>query len=219
MSLLAVSTLDMCPDHSEAGHVAYGAAMSRLSALTRADLDDEQAAIWDSLLDNRGGGLELVGPDGAMVGPFNAFVHAPKIGKRLSSLGALVRFRTSIERRLSEVAICTVGAHWHAEFEFWAHAPMAIEHGVDPSVIDALRAGRVPDFERDDERIVYEVVSQLFDRHRVDAETYAAAEELLGEVGLVELVSTVGYYCLISLTLNLFEVPLPEGEHPSWPDR
>jgi 4-carboxymuconolactone decarboxylase len=193
--------------------------MSRLTPLTRLDLDDEQAAIWDALLENRGGGLELIGPDGAMVGPFNAFVHAPKTGKRLSSLGALVRFRTSIERRLSEIAICTVGAHWQAEFEFWAHAPMAIEHGVDPAVIDALRAGRVPDFERDDERVVYEVVSQLLDRHRVDAQTYATAEALLGEAGLVELVSTAGYYCLISLTLNLFEVPLPDGEPLNWPDR
>jgi 4-carboxymuconolactone decarboxylase len=153
-----------------------------------------------------------------MIGPFNAFVTAPKIGRRLSSLGALLRFRTSIDRRLSEVAICTVGAHWQSEFEFWAHAPMAIEHGVERAVIDALREGRNPEFERDDERLVHSVVSQMLDHHRVDTETYAAARELLGEQGLVELVSTVGYYCLISLTLNLFEVALPEGEAPSWRD-
>jgi 4-carboxymuconolactone decarboxylase len=193
--------------------------MTRLTPLTRTDLDDEQTAVWESLVENRGGGLDLIGADGSMIGPFNAFVTVPQIGRRLSSLGALLRFRTSIERRLSEVAICTVGAHWQSEFEFWAHAPMAIEHGVDAAVIDALRDGRTPEFERDDERLVHRVVSQLLERHRVDAGTYAAARALLGEAGLVELVSTVGYYCLISLTLNLFDVALPEGEAPNWPDR
>jgi 4-carboxymuconolactone decarboxylase len=193
--------------------------MTRLTPLTRTDLDEEQTTVWDSLIENRGGGLDLIGPDGSMIGPFNAFVTAPKIGRRLSSLGALLRFRTSIDRRLSEVAICTVGAYWHSEFEFWAHAPMAVEHGVDQAVIDAMRAGRPPEFARDDERLVHDVVSQLLERHRVDASTYEAARELLGEEGLVELVSTVGYYCLISLTLNLFEVALPEGAPPNWPDR
>ena len=193
--------------------------MTRLTPLTRDQLDDEQAEVWDGLIENRGRGLELIGPDGSMIGPFNAFVHAPKVGKRLSSLGGLLRFRTSLERRLSEVAICTVGAHWHAEFEFWAHAPMAVEHGVSESVIDALRAGRTPEFERDDERIVYQIVTQLLNDHRVDEATFAAGKELLGDLGLVELVSTAGYYCLISMTLNLFDVELPAGVERRWPER
>jgi len=196
----------------------YGASMTRLTFLTRADLDEDQAGLWDALVESRGGGVDLFDPDGALVGPFNSWIHAPRIGRRLSSLGAHLRFRTSLDRRLSEVAICTVGAHWRSEFEFWAHAPMAIEHGVSESVIDALRAGEVPEFERDDERIVHAVVHQLLTAHRVDDETYASAKELVGEQGLVELASTIGYYCLVSMLLNLFEVALPEGEQPNWPD-
>lgn len=192
--------------------------MTRLTSLTRADLDDDQAGVWDGLVESRGGGVDLFAPDGGLVGPFNSWVHAPRIGRRLSSLGAHLRFRTSLDRRLSEIAICTVGAHWHSEFEFWAHAPMAIEHGVSESVIDALRAGEVPEFERGDERTIHAVVHQLLHDRRVDDATFAAAKALLGEVGLVELVSTVGYYCLISMTLNLFEVALPDGEPPNWPD-
>lgn len=190
--------------------------MTRLSFLTRSDLDDDQAAVWDSLVESRA--TDLLGPDGELIGPFNAFVHAPSIGRRLSSLGGHLRFRTSLERRLSEIAICTVGAHWRAEFEFFAHGPMAIEHGVSPDVVDALRAGRTPILERDDERIVYDVVSQLLHDHRVDDDTYAAATELLGEQGMVELVSTAGYYCLISMLLNLFDVALPEGVDLNWPE-
>lgn len=184
--------------------------------LGRDDLSGEQQELWDGLTASRGGGVDLFDDGGHLVGPFNAWLHVPKIGRRLSSLGAHLRFETSIERRLSEVAICTVGAHWHSEFEFFAHAPMAFEHGVDEAVIAALRENRTPTFERDDERIVYEVATRLLDDRRVTDETYTAAEALLGEDGMVELVALIGYYCLISMLLNLFEVPLPKGADTNW---
>lgn len=188
----------------------------RLTMLGRDDLSGEQQELWDGLTASRGGGVDLFDDGGHLVGPFNAWLHVPKIGRRLSSLGAHLRFETSIERRLSEVAICTVGAHWHSEFEFFAHAPMAFEHGVDEAVIAALRENRTPTFERDDERIVYEVATRLLDDRRVTDETYTAAEALLGEDGMVELVALIGYYCLISMLLNLFEVPLPKGADTNW---
>jgi len=188
----------------------------RLTMLGRDDLSGEQQELWDGLTASRGGGVDLFDDGGHLVGPFNAWLHVPKIGRRLSSLGAHLRFETSIERRLSEVAICTVGAHWHSEFEFFAHAPMAFEHGVDEAVLAALRENRTPTFERDDERIVYEVATRLLDDRRVTDETYTAAEALLGEDGMVELVALIGYYCLISMLLNLFEVPLPKGADTNW---
>jgi 4-carboxymuconolactone decarboxylase len=191
--------------------------MARLSMVDRDELDEEQQELWDGLTASRGGGVDLVDENGHLVGPFNAWLHVPKIGRRLSSLGAFLRFRTSIERRLSEIAICTVGAHWRAEFEFFAHAPMALEHGVDATVIDALRAGEVPSFDRDDEQIVYEVARQLLNERRVSDSTYEAGEQLLGETGMVELAALIGYYCLISMILNVFEVPLPPGEDLNWP--
>ena len=75
----------------------YRACMTRLSFLTRSDLDDDPAAVWDSLIESRA--ADLLGPDGELIGPFNAFVHAPSIGRRLSSLGGHLRFRTSLERQ------------------------------------------------------------------------------------------------------------------------
>lgn len=191
--------------------------MTRLSMVNPTDLTEDQQTLWDGLTETRGGGVDLVDENGHLVGPFNAWLHVPKIGRRLSSLGAYLRFRTSIERRLSEVAICTVGAHWHSEFEFFAHAPMALEHGVDASVIDALRAGETPAFAREDEQIVFEVARQLLNDRRVTDSTYAAAEAMLGEAGMVELVALIGYYCVISMLLNLFEVSLPPGEELNWP--
>jgi 4-carboxymuconolactone decarboxylase len=191
--------------------------MVRLRSLTRSELSDEQAELWDGIVASRGeGAIDLLNDEGGFVGPFNAFVHVPAIGQRMTSLGGLLRFRTTIERRLTEVAICTVGAHWRSEFEFWAHAPMALDHGVPANVVDALREGRPPEFDVDDERIVHAITSQLLNDRRVAAATFGEGEALLGETGMVELATLVGYYCLISMVLNLFEVRLPPGETPAW---
>jgi 4-carboxymuconolactone decarboxylase len=180
---------------------------SRLPYLCYDDLDPERRAVWDAVVGSRGG--DLVNADGGLIGPFNAFIHAPVVGEQLAALGHAVRFETSIERRLSEVAIITVGARWKAELEWWAHARMARRYGVADAVVDAIGRGEDPPFTADDERTVYRVARQLTERGQVDAEAYAAARRLLGDVGLVELVSLCGYYTLVSFLLNAFTVPLP----------
>jgi 4-carboxymuconolactone decarboxylase len=186
----------------------------RLPYLRYDDLDPDRRALWDAIVGSRGAGL--VNDQGGLVGPFNAFVHAPGVGRRLASLGHVVRFETSIERRLSEVAIITVGARWKAEFEWWAHARMAREHGVADAVVDAIGRGEEPWFEADDERVVYAVARQLADHGQVDSGAYAAAQRLLGDAGMVELVSLCGYYTLVSFLLNAFTVPLPPDAAPAW---
>jgi len=121
--------------------------------------------VWDGVVGSRG--ADLINEQGGLIGPFNAFVHAPEVGRRLSSLGGTLRFGTSIERRLSEVAIITVGARWKAEFEWWAHSRMAREHGVPAAVIDAIGQGEEPPFESEDERTVYAVARELTEGGRL----------------------------------------------------
>ena len=196
--------------------------MSRLPDLRRDQLTADGQAVWDAIVGTRGS--RLVTQNGALAGPFNAFVHAPATGRALTELGATVRFGTSLERRLTEIAIITVGAHWHAEFEWWAHARMAREHGVTDAVVDAIGRGDNPPFRIEDERTVYAVARQLISAGRIDDDTYAAARELLGEAGMVELITLCGYYTLISFVLNGFDVPVPPGVTPAWdrpglPDR
>jgi 4-carboxymuconolactone decarboxylase len=190
--------------------------VSRLPYLKRDDLDEEGSALWDSIMESRGAGL--VNDDGDLVGPFNAFVHAPRVGARLSELGATLRFQMSIDRRLIELAIITVGAYWKAEFEWWAHARMARQHGVPDAVVEAIGNGEVPPLESEDDRAVYNLAHQLVRQGRLDPATYSAAQERLGDRGLVELVALCGYYTLVSYTLNAFEVPLPAGVPRTWPD-
>jgi 4-carboxymuconolactone decarboxylase len=190
--------------------------MSRLPYLRHEDLDPGGQAVWDGVVGSRTG--HLVNEQGGLIGPFNAFVHAPEVGRNLSSLGRVIRFGTSIERRLSEIAIITVGARWKAEFEWWAHARMAREHGVADAIVDAIGDGTDPPFEADDERAVYAAARQLTETGQLDRGTYDTARQLLGDVGMVELVSLCGYYTLISFLLNAFAVPLPAGAAPAWED-
>lgn len=188
--------------------------MSRLPYLRREELSPEGQAVWDAVVGTRSG--DLVNAGGGLVGPFNAFVHAPGVGRRMTSLGATLRFHTSIERRLTEVAIITVGARWRAEFEWWAHARMAREHGVPGAVVTAIGRGEDPPFEAADERAVYEAARQLAHTGQLDAPAYEAVRRLLGDAGVVEFVSLCGYYTLISFLLNAFDVPLPPGAAPQW---
>ena len=190
--------------------------MARIRNLRREELGPEGQQLWDGIVNRLG--EEVVAADGGLAGPFNAFVTAPGAGRRLSSLGATLRFGTSIERRLSEIAIITVGARWQAEFEWWAHAAMAREHGVADAVVDAIGRGEEPPFETDDERAVYTAARQLSHSGRLDQQAYDAAHRLLGDAGMVELVSLCGYYTLISFLLNAFAVPLPPDAAPMWPD-
>jgi 4-carboxymuconolactone decarboxylase len=189
--------------------------MSRIRYVQREELAPEGQQLWDNLVEGLG---DLVTADGGLAGPFNAFVTAPGVGRRVSALGHKLRFGTSIERRLSEIAIITVGARWQAEFEWWAHAPMARAHGVADAVVAAIGRGQDPPFEADDERAVYAVARQLSLAGRVDQQAYDAAHRFLGDAGMVELVSLCGYYALISYLLNAFEVPLPPGAAPMWTD-
>jgi len=187
--------------------------MSRLPLQPRDALDDDAQKVWDSITASRGA---IVADEGHLIGLFNAWVTAPGIGGRLAELGAALRFESSIERRLLEVAIITVGAHWKAEFEWWAHSRMALHFGVSPEAVEAIARGATP-LLPDDEAVVHAVARQLVDSGHIDAPTYEAAHQLLGDRGVVELVTLCGYYSLVSFSHNAFEVPLPPGETPTWP--
>jgi 4-carboxymuconolactone decarboxylase len=194
----------------------YCSAVSRLRYLRRDELDRAGQEVWDSIVGSRG--AALVNDQGALTGPFNAFVRAPEVGRHLTALGRVLRFETSIERRLSEVAIITVGARWKAEFEWWAHARMAREHGVPDAVVDAIGRGEDPPFAAADERTMYAAARELTETGRLSPAAYRDVHALLGDSGAVEFVALCGYYSLVSFLLNAFDVPLPPGATPQWDD-
>jgi len=190
--------------------------MSRLPYLTPAELTDRQEGLYAAIISSPRGnpqrpGGGLARDDGALVGPFNAMLHAPEVGDLVQQLGAALRYQNSIPRHLIELAIIITAREWSAQFEWWAHARMAGEAGIDASIIAAIQARETPEFAKPDEATVYRFCRELLDTRRVSDETYAALEATVGAQGVVELTALQGYYGLISMLLNVVQVPLPEG--------
>jgi 4-carboxymuconolactone decarboxylase len=151
----------------------------------------------------------MSGPRKGMSGPFNAWLRTPELADRLQKVGEYVRFNTSLDKRLNEMAIIMTAQHWGSQYEWFAHAPLAIKAGLDPDIVAALAAGRKPEKMRDDEAIVWEFVTQLRRDHAVDDATYAKAVDKFGENGVVDLVAAIGYYDIVSMTLNVARVSPP----------
>ncbi len=203
--------------------------MGRLEGLSADRLSTEQRTLYDAILTGRRGqsvaaaGREgaaggLLDGTGALVGPFNAWLLSPAIGDRIQRLGESIRFGSSLPQNVLEVAILVEAREWRAEFEWWAHVRLARRAGVGAEVIAAIQDQREPVFSDAGEEIAWRFSRELLARRRVSAATYRAARERFGEQGVMELVTLLGYYTLVSMTLNAFEVPLPEGQAPAFVD-
>jgi 4-carboxymuconolactone decarboxylase len=178
----------------------------RLALIEEAQMNEAQGALLAAL---------RAGPRGkslALRGPFAAWMHAPELGELAQRLGAHCRFRTRLPKRLSEFAILCTARAWRAQYEWYAHGPMAATAGVKPKTIADLRAGRPPKSAPKDERAIYAFVQELYRKRRVSDATYKRVQSILGDAATVELVGILGYYVLISMTLNVFHMLPPEGE-------
>jgi 4-carboxymuconolactone decarboxylase len=138
-------------------------------------------------------------------------MHAPAFGLAAQSLGAHARYKTALPPRLSEFAILCTARLWRAQYEWYAHAPVAAEAGVAPQTIRALQAGRRPRSAPTDERAIYDFIKELYKKKRVSDKNYRRVQRLLGDGATVELTGILGYYALISMTLNVFQMLPPES--------
>jgi 4-carboxymuconolactone decarboxylase len=177
--------------------------MPRIPDLNLATLSAAQRAAYDRI---------VAGPRGRVEGPLRIWVTHPELADKAQALGAFCRYGTSLPQRLSELAIIVMGADWKAGFEWYAHAPLAIQGGIEPAAVEAIRTGGTPHFEKADEAAVYTFARELVTTRRVSPAAYANATSHLGQTGVIELVTILGYYALVSMTLNVFEIPLPPGE-------
>jgi 4-carboxymuconolactone decarboxylase len=154
------------------------------------------------------------GPRGGLRGPFQAWLRSPELANRLQKVGEFVRFNSSAPARLNELAILITARAWDAQFEWWAHHRLALEAGLDPAIAADIAEGRRPASMQADETVVYDFCTELRATRRVSDATLAAALDLLGEQGVIELIGVSGYYDIVSMTLNVAEVPLPDGVAP-----
>ena len=160
----------------------------------------------------------VAGIRGRVPAPMVAWLQNPDLASRAQKLGELLRYQTTLEPRLSELAILVCGRHWTSHHEWTAHKREGLKAGMDPEVIVAIAARRTPELRDAREQAVYDVSTTLLATGRVPKPLYAAGVAALGERGLVELVGILGYYCLVALTLNTFELGIPGSVAPELND-
>lgn len=185
--------------------VALGQA--RFPDIPRDQLTDAQKQVYDAIAS---------GPRGGVRGPFGPLLRSPELTDRIQKLGEYLRFNSSLSPRLNEMAILINARFWESKYEWFAHKPLAVKGGLAESIADELAQGKRPSNMKPDEEVIYDVCMALHKTHFVDDALFKRAVSVLGERGVVDLVAVSGYYTLISMVLNVAEIPLPPGAKSPW---
>ena len=175
--------------------------MSRLPELDLAKLSPEQRKVYD----------DIESDHGTVRGPWLIELRIPEVAHHYHELYRRLCMHPNVGRRLFELMVIVVARHWSSQFEWFAHERQALANGVAPAIVDAIRERRTPQFERDDERIAYELTTELVESKRLSQATYDRGLAAFGEEGLVELIVGAGTYASIAIQLNAFDVTPPPG--------
>lgn len=154
--------------------------------------------------------VTMLDAQGALLGPFPPMLHYPQFGIPALSFLRSIDMHATLDKRVREVAILTVGAAFGARFELYAHEITAAAFGLPDNIIASLAAGGHPYGLNEQETIAHNIADVLVNGHVVPASTYKQAVKLLGLAGVAELFFLVSGYSLIAMILNGFDMPSPD---------
>jgi 4-carboxymuconolactone decarboxylase len=178
--------------------------MARVEDLKPESLTPEQKAIHDRIAGSRGGTVR---------GPFAIWLRNPPIADAADKFGTILR-KGKLDGRLFELMVLLVARHWSAQYEWFAHERHAREVGIPEPVIEAIRHRRKPELERDDDRLVYDLVTEMNETRTLSQPTYDRAVAMLGLDLVIELITSLGFYTMVAIMLNGFDAPVPGGARP-----
>lgn len=179
--------------------------MTRLAELAPDRMTAEQKRIHDEIAAARGGHAR---------GPFAIWLRRPDLADAANRLGNVLRRKSRFESRLFELMVLVVMRHWSAQYAWHVHEAAARNAGLDSAIIDAIRARRRPDFKREDERLIYDTITELNESRALSPAAYERALAALGQDLLIELVAGAGFYTMVAMTLVGFDVPAVDGGRP-----
>src|ERR1043166_5903270 len=165
--------------------------MARVPYVEREQMDAEGQQIYDRICRDRN--ISKVGLQ------FRTLLHNPKAAGYLTSVGAQLRFHSAIPENLKEFAIAILAREWNSDIEWTVHAELAAKAGVSASSIEAIHTGKAQSGLTGQEQVIARFVQQLLRDKQLSDENFAAAEQLLGAKGVVDLVLTCGYYSAINM--------------------
>ncbi len=190
----------------------------RLPPIAPADLTAEQRPLYDDMAAGIAAGFRgfvTKRDDGALLGPWNPWLHEPKIGGAIWNLTKALSAESTLPDPCRQIAILVTGAHFHAGYEIYAHTAVARKDGLSDETIATIVAGQRPADLTREQAIAYDTAAALVAGGALPALNHTLATKAFGAHGLAEFVYLVGLYCMVSVTLNGFDVPVPDDDSGS----
>jgi alkylhydroperoxidase family enzyme len=187
----------------------------RLPLIPPNALNAEQKPLYDDMLkgiSSNFNAFQVKGEDGALMGPWNPWLHEPRIGKAIWELTLALTAEASLPDNLRQIAILVVGAHFKAAYELYAHIAVAEKEGMRLERLASLASDVKPMDFSPEESVVYDFSYALVRGGVLPEPIYRLAVDSFGQHGTNELIYLVGLYSLVSTTLNGFNVPVPERD-------
>ena len=166
----------------------------------------EQRKVYDAVAS---------GPRGKVQGPLLAALHRPELADKWQQLGELLRYRTTLPPRLSEIAILVTAQRWRCQLEWHLHEGFAFKAQVPRAVIDDIHAGRRPATCRAAGARGLRLCRRAAGPPgRVGGDLSARARPSGAWSAWSSSPRSIGYYTMVAMTLNAHEFPLPAGVEP-----
>src|SRR6202158_2205144 len=185
----------------------------RLPIIAPAELSPEQKPIYDDMRDgiarNFQGFVNIRG-DGALLGPWNPWIHEPKFGKPVWELTKTMVSNPSLPANVREVAILVTGAHFKSAYESYAHVIFAQHRGLSDENLATIVSGQRPGDLTRQEAVAFDFAWALVNGGVLPELTYRAAVEQFGQHGTAELSYLIGFYCFVFGNVNNVGVPVPD---------
>ena len=186
----------------------------RAPAILPTDIDADLRPLYDDMregIERSFKGFIAIRDDGALVGPWAPWLRHAKFGKPVWELVKALATAPSLPAAVREVAILVTGAHFRSGYELYAHVIVAEGRGLSDEKLETIVAGqRPPDLTRE-EAIAYDMAAALVSGGTLPELTWRSAVQAFGDAGAAELSYLVGLYCMVSVTLNTFDVPVPQS--------
>jgi 4-carboxymuconolactone decarboxylase len=157
---------------------------------------------------------EVKGPRGNVGGPFALWVRLPQIADVANRFGNALRLDGKLDRRLFELIVLVIARHWNAQYEWFVHEPAALKAGLAAGIVDAIRTGKEPPYERDDERTVAGLTAELLETRTVSQATYDRVIAAFGLDLFIEMITVAGFYVTAAMMINAFDAPVPGDARP-----
>ena len=161
------------------------------------EMTPEQQEAYRSLIEMRG----------RLPGPNKIYVHNPGLAKVMGPLGAYFRTGYSLSEREREIAVCTITSKWHSVYPTNAHERAAKAAGLPNDKVEAILAGLPTSFPDPREQVVYEMATCLANARWVSKGLYDRAVDVLGHVGITDVITLMGFYTSVAMTLAFYDVP------------